>query len=105
LEQAGLPPLLAARVVRDDRHSIADALLAAESDRVQTFVAIAHNVREALYRADRDGDGGRILAACAALDGYTSRLLPAHNAPKTEETGLQGGGRGTPVGCVTAPTR
>jgi predicted ATPase len=53
--------------------SLAEAPLAVESDRVQTFGMIAnefHNVREALYRADTDGDGGRILAACAALGAF-----------------------------------
>ena len=37
------------------------------------FVVIAnefHNVREALYRADTDGDGARILAACEALGAF-----------------------------------
>jgi hypothetical protein len=49
---------------------LAKAPLAMPSDRVRTCVVIAnefHNVREALYRADSDGDGGRILGACAAL--------------------------------------
>ena len=53
--------------------SLAEAPRASESDRVQMFVVIAnefHNVREALYRADTDGDAARILAACEALGAF-----------------------------------
>lgn len=53
--------------------ALPEAPLDTESDRVRAFVAIAdefHNIREALYRADSDGDGGRILAACGALGSF-----------------------------------
>lgn len=49
---------------------LAEAPRILERDEVQVFVVLAnefHNIREALYRADSDGEGGRILGACQAL--------------------------------------